>query len=256
MSGRRPELDDVMPQLRDQRVARIDWEGTTVYAKRVSPKRWRDRLTMRVLAPFARRLLAHDERFVPVKRGDRVPVEVQRLTEMRQAGVHVPALLAANEQSFIMEDSGRSLSDVLVAADAQSARVELLFMAARDLAAFHARGQWHGGAQVRNLGLTEAGLTRFDFEADYDRYLPLSLLQAMDALFFITSLAGYGAEDALLEVSSAYLRDAPEPVLSVLRRGRWVIGFLAGSRILYKLAPKESRRVRLMARALDTLRQS
>jgi tRNA A-37 threonylcarbamoyl transferase component Bud32 len=254
MDGSRgPELADVMARLQTQRVARIDWDGATVYAKRIERTRLRDRVTMIVLAPFMRRLFARGEVFNPVKRPSEVPFEVQRLTELRKAGVHVPALLAANEQTFVMESSGRSLSDVISEFDRGSARADLLLMAARDLAAFHAQGQWHGGAQLRNMGISDRGITRFDFEADYDRYLPLSLLQAMDAVLFITSLAGYESEPVLLEVIQTYFRAAPAPVLKILARGRKLVRFLAGSRLIGKLGPKEAVRVRLMSRALDSL---
>ena len=70
-------------------------------------------------------------------------------------------------------------------------RLPLMCAAGADLAAFHARGQWHGGAQTRNLTWNGQHFARLDFEERLHPGLPLATVQVYDALQLLLSLARY-----------------------------------------------------------------
>ena len=57
-----------------------------------------------------------------------------------------------------------------------------------DLAAFHARGLWHGGAQIRNITLREGELWRIDFEENIGSALSRPLTQAYDLFQMLASI--------------------------------------------------------------------
>ena len=85
--------------------------------------------------------------------------------------------------------------------------LRMMQAAAADLAAFHARGQWHGGAQTRNITWDGAHFARLDFEEQLQPGMPLATVQLYDALQLVFSLARYLAPlgpQAVASVLDAY----------------------------------------------------
>ena len=228
-------------------VRAIVWRGQPAFAKRRSRPRVHERILL-TAAPLLRRWLGPGLPFTAATHRPDLPVEAQRLSALRAAGWRVPAVLAEDHDLFVMEHAGQPLEALLIAQPEPVLRLEWLHEAARDLAAFHAAGHWHGGAQLRNLVRTEdGGLARIDFETALDRHFPLPLLQAFDAALFFSSLARTPDAAALNLVAKSYLRNAPESARTALHRSFPLIRTLAGSRLVQQLAPKEAERLQLLA---------
>lgn len=136
--------------------------------------------------------------------------EHERLCQLLAAGERVPPVLVFDGQRLVTGDVGTTL-DHWLARTAKADRLPLMQAAAADLAAFHVRGHWHGGAQTRNITWDGARFARLDFEERLRPCLPLATVQVYDALQLVLSLARYLAPlgpQAVAAVLSAYA-DAP-----------------------------------------------
>lgn len=228
-------------------VRAIVWRGQPAFGKRRSRLRAHERMLLKA-APLFRRWLAAELPFQPVLRNQSLPVEAQRLMVLHAAGWRVPGVLVTDGDVFVMEDAGQPLESLLRAESDAEVRLAWLHEAAADLAAFHAAGHWHGGAQLRNLVRTADGaLARIDFETALDTHFPLPLLQAFDAALFFASLARTPDAAALSTVAYTYLQATPADARAALRRSFPLIRWLARSWLLNLLAPKEAERLRLLA---------
>jgi len=116
--------------------------------------------------------------------------EHQRLLALATAGERVPPVLAFDGDSLVSGDIGTTL-DHWLHATPEAERLPLMCAAAADLAAFHARGQWHGGAQTRNITWDGQHFARLDFEERLQPGMPLATVQVYDALQLVLSLARY-----------------------------------------------------------------
>jgi len=132
--------------------------------------------------------------------------EHERLLSLAAAGEAVPPVIAFDGHSLVTSDIGPTLAHVLSEQpDAQ--RLVTMCAASADLAAFHARGHWHGGAQIRNITWDGARFARLDFEEPLLPGMPLPTVQLYDALQLLFSLSHHlqplGA-DAVRRVLRAY----------------------------------------------------
>lgn len=115
--------------------------------------------------------------------------EHQRLLALAQTGEQVPAVVAFDGHRLSTADVGPTVDTVLQGMPDASDRLHLMRAAASDLAGFHARGGWHGGAQVRNLTWNGRVFHRFDFEETLYPAMPLETVQVYDALQLLLSLS-------------------------------------------------------------------
>ncbi len=182
--------------------------------------------------------------------------EHRRLLALSAAGERVPPVLAFDGQTLTTGDIGPTLDaclDRLPPAD----RLDLMAAASADLARFHARGQWHGGAQARNITWDGRQFARLDFEECLHPALPLPTVQAYDALQLLLSLSRWFDElgpDAVHRVLRAYAEAEPPIdlrafVRPLLSRLDWVRRALGWSRRLH--GSREAQRLRSV---LDGLR--
>lgn len=130
--------------------------------------------------------------------------EHERLKALAQAGEAVPPVLGFDGRTLRTGDIGLTLEHWLHRLPPPQ-RLPLMCAASADLAAFHARGQWHGGAQTRNVTWDGRRFARLDFEERLRPALPLATVQRYDALQLLFSMARH------LEPLG------PEAVLAVLR---------------------------------------
>lgn len=132
--------------------------------------------------------------------------EHARLLALAAAGERVPPVLSFDGQTLEMGDIGPTLDHCLDRTPLPD-RVALMCAASADLAVFHARGHWHGGAQVRNLTWDGEHFARLDFEERLQPGMALPTVQVYDALQLLLSLSRYlqplGPE-AVRAVLSAY----------------------------------------------------
>jgi tRNA A-37 threonylcarbamoyl transferase component Bud32 len=166
---------------------------------------------------------------------EQLAYEAARLAALREAGESVPTVVGLRSGCLVLAEGGEPLGRVLREKSAEE-QAGLLCWVAQDLARFHGRGLWHGGAQVRNHLVREADqtLVRIDFEEPLDRLMPLSARQVVDLYLLIhstTALKGY-SEAAMRALCGRMVRAyldvrVPEPeALEYLERGRRVLGAL------------------------------
>jgi hypothetical protein len=155
--------------------------------------------------------------------------EHQRLKALAAAGERVPPVVAFDGQTLQTGDIGPTLDQVLHRTP-EAGRLVLMCAASADLARFHARGQWHGGAQTRNLTWDGEHFARLDFEERLQPGLPLATVQVYDVLQLVLSLELHFdalGPRAVLAVLNAYEEasrcsargaTAPPDLLGFLRR--------------------------------------
>lgn len=132
--------------------------------------------------------------------------EHERLLALAAAGERVPRVLSFDGHTLMTSDVGPTL-DHLLFQQAPTERLPLMCAAAADLAGFHARGHWHGGAQARNITWDGQRFARLDFEERLVPALPLAMVQRYDVLQLVLSLARLLeplGPDAVLQVLRAY----------------------------------------------------
>ncbi len=172
--------------------------------------------------------------------------EHERLLVLADAGEQVPAVLAFDGHALVTGDIGTTL-DHLLSERAPHERLPLMCAAAADLAGFHLRGHWHGGAQARNITWDGRRFARLDFEERLVPGLPLAMVQHYDVLQLLLSLARLIeplGSDAALAVLRAYAAvDAAQ--------GEALRAFIA------RLLPRLQRvsRIASWSRRLDTSRE-
>ncbi len=187
--------------------------------------------------------------------------EHERLLALAAAGEAVPPVIAFDGHSLVTGDIGRTLAHALGDLP-EPQRLALMCAASADLAAFHARGHWHGGAQTRNLTWDGARFARLDFEEPLLPGMDLPTVQLYDALQLLFSLSHMLeplGPDAVREVLQAYesaagatrfeagLRPDLRAFLAhLLPRLRWVLRLASWSSRL-----KRSREVRRLRTVLD-----
>lgn len=168
-----------------------------------------------------------------------------RLLALGAAGEAVPPVLSFDGHTLVTGDIGRTFNHTIDELPLAQ-QLPIMCAAAADLAQFHARGHWHGGAQARNLTWDGRRFARLDFEEPLHPAMPLETVQLYDALQLLLSFARFlEAMDpsAVRDVLAAYRlaslaacrargRDAPDlpgflrPLLPRLRFVRRVVDLL------------------------------
>lgn len=185
--------------------------------------------------------------------------EGERLRRLAQAGCRVPHVWWEEPGLLVLEHVGEDLANLIRHADPPQRAAWVRALAA-DLAGFHARGHWHGGAQVRNITLRDGELWRIDFEENIGGALSLPLAQAYDLFQLVASLLSLrkleddnlpGLGTLMLDV---YFQAHPAPAVRarLARLGR-VVGACAA--VLRPVAGRlPGRDIQGFFRVADTLR--
>lgn len=167
---------------------------------------------------------------------DLLAYEHQRLQQLAQAGEQVPQVLAFDGQTLRLSDVGPTVDDCLQRLPPTD-HLALMCAASADLACFHARGHWHGGAQIRNITWDGRHFARLDFEERLFPAMPLRACQLYDVLQLVLSMArwvqplgapavravlqAYAAEDPALDLAG-FLRRLLPRLQRVSRLAAWV----------------------------------
>ncbi|QNP50498.1 hypothetical protein H9K75_11115 [Diaphorobacter aerolatus] len=200
-------------QLRTQskNIQRYETGGQWVWIKRTGPlvPAWRYRI-LRVL-----RVLMNEPVLGPVvNHGGReaIATEVRRLRDLASRGIRVPAVLAAQDDGFVMSHLGlpgeqvHSLGNVIRAAVPKGAEavMPLWRQGLAMIDQVHRSGTVLSQAFARNLVVCPDGeLACVDFEDDPTAVLPLPVCQVRDALCYAHSTAIYLSHAGALEQARA-----------------------------------------------------
>lgn len=184
--------------------------------------------------------------------------EAARLSTLLQAGCRVPEVWWQEQGLLVLEYVGEDLADLIRNEDSTS-QLWLTRAAATDLAAFHARGMWHGGAQIRNVTLRDGELWRIDFEENIGSTLSRPLAQAYDLFQMLSSLASLRKlpDDVAVTLGTlaldVYLESNPDPEVKarLTRLARILCGLATPLRPLLRRLP--SRDVQGFFRVADIL---
>jgi len=184
--------------------------------------------------------------------------EAQRLSTLLQAGCRVPEVWWQEQGLLVLEYVGEDLADLIRNEDSTS-QLWLTRAAANDMATFHARGMWHGGAQIRNITLRDGQLWRIDFEENIGSTLSRPLAQAYDLFQMLASLVSLRKLPDEVAVTlgelalRVYLESNPDPEVRVrlTRLARVLCGVATPLRPLLRRLP--SRDVQGFFRAADIL---
>ncbi|AUA59327.1 serine/threonine protein kinase [Achromobacter spanius] len=184
--------------------------------------------------------------------------EAQRLSTLLEAGCRVPEVWWQEQGLLVLEYVGDDLADLIRKEDSTS-QLWLTRAAAADLAAFHARGMWHGGAQIRNVTLRDGELWRIDFEENIGATLSRPLAQAYDLFQMLSSLVSLRKlpDDVAVTLGKlaldVYLENNPDTAVraSMKRLARVLCGVAAPLRPLLRRLP--SRDIQGFFRVADIL---
>lgn len=142
--------------------------------------------------------------------------EGHKLIELKQLGINVPNVLACTDDYLVIEDCGRSLTEV-IKGDPQNSQL-YLEKAIAALARLHRLKQCHGGAQIRNFTLKEDRIYLIDFE----EYIPeeyFNDLAFRDLLLFLMSASAVlGHVQSIPRLIQIYEENSRLPVRKRLLR--------------------------------------
>jgi len=122
---------------------------------------------------------------LPMTPKESVAHESSRIRALADLGIPVPTLVLVEKEYFVMEDVGRPLRRIL---RKDPKHPELVSDALRLLARLHGAGEYHGGAQLRNITLKDDRLYFIDFEEKFEVEEDRALLQARDLFLFFHCL--------------------------------------------------------------------
>lgn len=238
----------------------FDFEGRRYVAKRLAerPRRLTQTLFTRWLVkqvtgqPLPLRTLALSEA------ANSMDFEANRIRALAAAGVRVPNIAFQCADFFVLEHCGDVVSAHLEHWLPQQWRPQLLVLA-RELAEFHRAGQWHGGAQIKNITLQDGLSTRIDFEENFGEFLPLPVAQATDLVLFLNSISLAGpidereARHLLPQLLDEYWSIHHDPAVRdvVARTLPWLRGVVAGATPFKRWSKKGIRRVEILSDILN-----
>lgn len=158
--------------------------------------------------------------------GKGLQIEADRLTEFAQKGVHVPRVLAINNNLFVLNHLGPCLSHHLDNADTET-RDALLIEATNALARLHNGGLVHGRPYLRDMTWDGTQIGFLDLEENPLSVMPLAAGQARDIWIFLSAVSKYARRNGdkytydypIMDVVwNAYLPQANPDAINELRR--------------------------------------
>lgn len=190
-----------------------------------------------------------------LRTGD-IHFEAERLRTLKNVGLHVPSVYTETAQYMVMEHCGESIAHVLKHTPHNTKR---LYQIIDSLIALHLAGQWHGGAQMRNLTIKNNIIYRIDFEENTGNAMPLAMAQAYDVLQCFNSIALLLNED--LELGSTllcyYFKKTQNPeIMRYLERTNRCFQVLRKATVLLSKRRKKSKDVHRILYFADILTMS
>lgn len=187
--------------------------------------------------------------------------EAKRLKALAAAGVRVPRVALVTPEFFVLEFCGTVVATLLEKWTPEIWRRELPRLAS-ELGEFHRAGQWHGGAQIKNITLLDGLSYRIDFEENFGEFLPLAVAQTADLVLFLNSISLAGpvgemeSHELLPQLLHDYFAANPDPkIKQIIRRALPLLKKLAGLAGLFQRWSKKGiRRVLILVDVLATVK--
>lgn len=188
--------------------------------------------------------------------------EANRLQALAAAGVRVPTVALVTPEFFVLDYCGTVVATLLEKWTPEVWRTELLRLAG-ELGDFHRAGQWHGGAQIKNITAADGLYHRIDFEENFGEFLPLAVTQTADLVLFLNSISLAGPIDEgearrlLPQLIERYFAANPNPeIRQIIARALPLLGRLAGFAALFQRWSKKGiRRIVILVDMLKTVNQ-
>lgn len=174
----------------NRRTVLVRHEGAEYIAKRLA-KRPRRILQIMIMRWLVRQVLGQTlplRTLALTEATESMDYEANRLASLQKAGASVPNIVGRTDAYLLLEHCGETVDAAIRDWSPEKKQAELLALAA-ELAEFHARGLWHGGAQIKNLTVRNGRYTRIDFEEDFGEFLPLPTTHACDLIVFLNSVS-------------------------------------------------------------------
>jgi tRNA A-37 threonylcarbamoyl transferase component Bud32 len=187
--------------------------------------------------------------------------EANRLRSLAAAGVRVPRVALVTPAFFVLDFCGTVVATLLEKWTPETWRTELPRLAT-ELGEFHRAGQWHGGAQIKNITLQDGLSYRIDFEENFGEFLPLSVVQAADLVLFLNSISLAGpiveseARQLMPQLLDRYFAANPNPeIKQVIARALPLLKTLSGFAGLFQRWSKKGiRRVLILVDVLSNVK--
>lgn len=181
--------------------------------------------------------------------------ELERMQTLSDAGVHVPQIIAAEDNWMVLSDMGSGLEHALHQGNDHE-RLALLKQAAAEIGHIHNRGQWHGRAHIKDITYKDGVIGFIDFEEDPSNQLSVCECQARDILVFSYSILHLIDNDSgrLEDILHAYKETAPaEAWQKLLQTADDLSPVLAVATPFADIAGRDIRRAVATKRAFDEI---
>lgn len=151
--------------------------------------------------------------------------EAARLVQFKEAGFHVPDVLAVHDDMIVMTDAGPQFRAALDTMPDYESRLMALKKAIRTMAALHKAGLPHGRPYMRDMTWDDEKLGFLDLEEDPLKVMPLHTAQARDVWIFLSAASRYALKNGCkktyegnlaAELYAEYAKDAAPETLAEL----------------------------------------
>ncbi len=144
-----------------------------------------------------------------------VTIEVANLRKMASLGANVPKLLHAEENYFVMSDTGQMLNAVL--RKHPEKREVCIVKTIHELRRFHDLGLAHGGTQAKNITVLNDEIYFIDCEESIPEE-NLEALKVRDLFLFLLSLQRDGYDPDLVRLCALYDGEEKGHAFTTIRR--------------------------------------
>lgn len=181
--------------------------------------------------------------------------ETGKLVRLAQKEIHVPKVVTQQNTFFVLEDQGSSVLNAIRNGEVSDANGVLEKVIAL-LASLHVKGEFHGGAQIKNFTCKDEKVFAIDFEEAFDGAIPVADLQFRDLFLFLFSLAKHGIEAdyaALIGLYEKQVSNGASQRMRALARNLGWLTRLAHTGVMQKVLDQDSKSAFRLLRILGAL---
>ncbi|PSM51725.1 lipopolysaccharide heptosyltransferase I [Campylobacter blaseri] len=142
----------------------------------------------RKIQSFYSKIFNFDILILPEKKDKKnsLNYEYEKNLYFSKNGINVPRIRYKNDEFFIMEDSGKTLHELLKTCNEDEIK-NLIDLSLEQLSKIHNIKEYHGGSQTRNFTYINDKMYVIDFEESFDAKTRLDVLQFRDFLLYLLS---------------------------------------------------------------------